>query len=46
MGCFNPYSSDIDFLVIVKHKPTFNDMRNLIDILLKLSGNGPKKVLK
>ncbi|MFA6940402.1 MAG: aminoglycoside adenylyltransferase domain-containing protein [Clostridiaceae bacterium] len=43
MGCFNPYSSDIDFLVVVKEKLNFNEMRELIDILLKLSENGPKK---
>jgi streptomycin 3"-adenylyltransferase len=43
MGCFNPYSSDIDFIVIVKHNPDFGNMRKLIDVLLKLSVNGPKK---
>lgn len=43
MGCFNPYSSDIDFLVIVKEKPTLNEMRKLVDVLLKLSKIGPKK---
>jgi predicted nucleotidyltransferase len=43
MNCFNPLSSDIDFLVVVKEKLSFNDMRKLIDVLLQLSENGPKK---
>lgn len=43
MKCFNPLSSDIDFLVVVKEKPNFNEMRELIDVLLQLSVNGPKK---
>lgn len=43
MNCFNPYSSDIDFLVIVKEAPTFNDMRGLINVLINLSGNSARK---
>jgi predicted nucleotidyltransferase len=43
MGCFNPASSDVDFLVIVKENPAFNELRELVDVLLKLSRNGPKK---
>ena len=40
MHCFNPLSSDIDFLVVVKEKPSFNEMRELIEVLLRLSKNG------
>lgn len=43
MNCFNPLSSDIDFLVVVKENLSFNDMRKLIGVLLELSENGPKK---
>lgn len=43
MGCFNDESSDIDFLVVVRDKLSFNIKRQLIDILLDLSGFAPKK---
>lgn len=43
MNCFNPLSSDIDFLVVVKEKLSFFEMRKLIDVLLQLSDKGPKK---
>lgn len=43
MNSFNPLSSDIDFLVVVKDKLNFKEMRELIDVLLNLSENGPKK---
>lgn len=43
MNCFNPNSSDIDFLVVIKEKLDFKDMRQLIDVLLQLSELGPKK---
>lgn len=43
MGCFNPYTSDIDFLVIVKEKPDFNQLREVVEVLIKLSEDGPKK---
>lgn len=46
MNCFNPNISDIDFLVIVKNPLAFEDKRNLIDILLELSQNGPRKGLE
>lgn len=46
MNCFNPNISDIDFLVIVKNPLTFEDKRSLIDILLELSKNGPRKGLE
>lgn len=31
MNCFNPKSSDIDFLVVIKEKPTFSEIENLYD---------------
>lgn len=43
MRCFNSNSSDIDFLVVVKEKPTSNEMRELVNVLLNLSQNGPQK---
>ncbi|GKX66465.1 aminoglycoside adenylyltransferase domain-containing protein [Inconstantimicrobium mannanitabidum] len=43
MNCFNPTSSDIDFLVVIKEKLDFKEMRQLVDVLLNLSEVGPKK---
>lgn len=43
MGCFNPDASDIDFLVVVREKPAFDEMRKLVAVLLGLSENGPGK---
>lgn len=43
MNCFNPNSSDIDLLIVVRESIEFKKMRNLINVLLKLSENGPKK---
>ncbi|MBD8048870.1 aminoglycoside adenylyltransferase domain-containing protein [Clostridium faecium] len=43
MGCFNNESSDIDFIVVVREKLSFNIKRQLIDILLDLSQFAPKK---
>lgn len=43
MNCFNPDRSDIDFLVVIEEKLEFSTMRELIDVLLQLSENGPKK---
>lgn len=43
MDCYNPDSSDIDFLVVVKEKPAFRDLRGLIDVLINLSEDGPEK---
>ena len=43
MNCYNPLSSDIDFLVVVKEKLSFFEMRKLIDVLLKLSEKGRKR---
>lgn len=38
MGCYNPGSSDIDFLVVVKNDMSFKLKRDLVDVLLELSG--------
>ena len=46
MNCFNPDISDIDFLVVIKEKIDFKTKRELIDVLLKLSINGPQKGLE
>lgn len=43
MNCFNPLFSDIDFIVVVKEKPSNRDMRKLIDVLIELSDMGPEK---
>ncbi|WP_461615203.1 aminoglycoside adenylyltransferase domain-containing protein [Clostridium sp. Marseille-QA1073] len=43
MGCFNSESSDIDFLIVVKDKLSFNVKRRIVDILLDLSNFAPKK---
>ena len=43
MECFNPDSSDIDFLVVINEIIDFKVKRKLIDVLLGLSDNGPKK---
>jgi streptomycin 3"-adenylyltransferase len=42
MNCFNPLVSDIDFIVVVKSKLLFEDMRKLINVLLELSDVGPQ----
>lgn len=43
MGCFNPHSSDIDFLVVVKKDVTVLEKRKLVNVLLQLSKEGPHK---
>jgi len=43
MKCFNPDTSDIDFLVVVKEDIGFKEKRKLIDVLLQSSKLGPKK---
>lgn len=43
MNCFNPDTSDIDFLVVVKENIKLKEKRKLIDVLLQLSRQGPKK---
>ena len=43
MGCFNPTSSDIDFLVTVQEKLTIEQKKGIIDFLLKHYGNPPGK---
>jgi predicted nucleotidyltransferase len=36
MGCFNPGSSDIDFLAVVRRKLTVAEKKNIIDYLLSI----------
>jgi streptomycin 3"-adenylyltransferase len=43
MNCYNPNSSDIDFLVVVKKDISPLDKRELVNILLKLSDNCSEK---
>lgn len=43
MNCFNPNVSDVDFLVVIKENLDFNKKRQLIDVLLELDKQGPKK---
>lgn len=43
MGCFNPNSSDIDFLVVVKEEITLEVKRKLADVLIELGEGGPAK---
>lgn len=43
MDCFNPNSSDIDLLVVIKENLNFNKKRQLIDALLELDKLGPEK---
>ncbi|WP_055668705.1 aminoglycoside adenylyltransferase domain-containing protein [Desnuesiella massiliensis] len=43
MNCFNPNISDIDLLVVIKENLDFNEKRQLIDALLKLDKQGPRK---
>ena len=43
MNCFNPKVSDIDLLVVIKENLDFNKKRQLIDVLLELDKQGPKK---
>lgn len=43
MDCFNPEFSDIDLLVVVNGDIDFQEKRELVDTLIKLSDDGPKK---
>jgi len=43
MNCFNPLSSDVDFIVIVKRKLTVEQKKTIIDYLLKQYENFPTK---
>lgn len=42
MGCFNPASSDIDLLVVIKEELCFREKRALIDVILNMSSKGIK----
>lgn len=42
-ACYNPDKSDIDFIVTVKESPSLEEKENLINILIDLSSEGPKK---
>ncbi|MFN7252452.1 MAG: aminoglycoside adenylyltransferase domain-containing protein [Anaerobacillus sp.] len=43
MDCYNPNSSDVDFLVVVKDDLSFELKRELVAVLLDLSLEGPTK---
>ncbi len=45
-GCFNWDKSDIDFLVVVNHAPSFQEKEALISVLLKLDSQCPPKGLE
>ena len=42
-GCFHPDKSDIDFIVVVDHKPTQNQKEAIIQTLLDLNDQAPSK---
>lgn len=42
-GCFNHNKSDIDFIVVVNNTPTIEEKEALIETLLHLSEEAPKK---
>ncbi len=46
MNCYNPKSSDVDFLVVVKEKLDVGTKKNIIDLLLELSVSAPEKGLE
>lgn len=43
MGCFNENLSDIDYIMVVKDKISFEIKRRIIDFLIDLSQYAPKK---
>src|SRR5437762_546686 len=43
MGCFNPVSSDIDLLIVVKETLDLNAKHGISKILLELSETAPAK---
>jgi len=43
MGCFNPGSSDIDFIVVIREDIPDPTKRELVNVLLKLGEDGPAK---
>lgn len=42
-GCFNPYKSDLDFIVVVNNTPSLEEKEALIKVLLNLSADSPAK---
>ena len=42
-GCFNPYKSDLDFIVVVNKAPALEEKEALIKVLLNLSADSPEK---
>lgn len=46
MGCFNPASSDIDLIVIIKEALDFDKRRAYIDDMVRLNARAPKKGLE
>ena len=46
MGCFNPTSSDIDLIVVIKDALDFDKRRAYIDDMVRLNARAPKKGLE
>lgn len=46
MGCFNPASSDIDLIVVIKDVLDFDKRRAYIDDMVRLNARAPKKGLE
>lgn len=46
MGCFNPASSDIDLIVVIKDALDFDKRRAYIDDMVRLNARAPKKGLE
>lgn len=42
-GCFNPFKSDIDFIVVVNEPPTLEQKQALVQTLLRLNPEATKK---
>lgn len=46
MGCFNPYKSDIDLIIIVNDKMTKETKKMLMDVIIELNSMSPEKGLE
>ena len=46
MNCFNPKTSDVDFLVVTKDKLPIEKRKEIADIMLKLNKKAPPKGLE
>ena len=42
-GCYNPQISDIDFIVVTKHSPTFEEKKLIISYILHICSDVPAK---